>query len=386
MTTSTITAESDAYLAAVREQLDDLPEEERTDLLEDLAQHLADISANRAENGPGLTALLGLPAQYAADLRAAADLPPRVAPPVTATKESLTMRLGRSFPARAGMAAWRQPLIVKTRQFLPELRPAWWVLRGYLLIAIPALWDPDSSDDFPIPTVGGSHAAGLVFTVLAIAASVALGNRVLGKGRWLVIAGNAFLVISGLSLLSNLEYRMDQGPGYVNFSSPSPDYPLASPHGPVSNIFPYAADGTPMENVLLFDQDGRPLRTAMQQWWADGCDRVVTHPQAEDGVGVEFAYPKGYVLTENNSGLACQVEGYKPVVPLPTFGQKPGSSIEMVPEFAEGKVPFGPFSGPPLIERDRPFPGLFNSQTEGEIAPPPSLDPVPAVPVPAPIG
>ena len=45
MTTSTTTAESDAYLAAVRDELDDLPEEERTDLLEDLAQHLADISA-----------------------------------------------------------------------------------------------------------------------------------------------------------------------------------------------------------------------------------------------------------------------------------------------------------------------------------------------------
>ena len=52
MTTTTTTAESEAFLAAVKEQLSDLPEEERTDLLEDLAQHLADISADRAEDGP----------------------------------------------------------------------------------------------------------------------------------------------------------------------------------------------------------------------------------------------------------------------------------------------------------------------------------------------
>ncbi|HEX2052316.1 MAG TPA: hypothetical protein VHJ78_01140, partial [Actinomycetota bacterium] len=64
MTTSTTTPEAEAYLAAVREQLDDLPDEERTDLLEDLAGHLADVSANRGPDGPPLEGLLGAPAQY----------------------------------------------------------------------------------------------------------------------------------------------------------------------------------------------------------------------------------------------------------------------------------------------------------------------------------
>lgn len=74
MTTTTTTAESDAYLAAVKDQLSDLPEEERTDLLEDLAQHLAEISANRQADEPDLSTLLGAPERYAAELRAAADL------------------------------------------------------------------------------------------------------------------------------------------------------------------------------------------------------------------------------------------------------------------------------------------------------------------------
>lgn len=382
MTTSTTTAESDSYLAAVREQLDDLLEEERTDLLEDLAQHLADTSANRAPDGPPLTTLLGSPAQYAAELRSAADLPARSGK--TVPHESIVMRLGRALPVRAGQSIWRQPMVVQVREFVPQLRPAWWVLRGYLLIAIPALWDPDSSDDFPIPTVGGSHVAGLFFAALAIAASVALGRRSLGKGRWLVIAANTFLVFSGLSLLSNLEYRMSTGPSYVGFPSPNDEYPLTSRHGPVTNIFPYSANGTPLDQVLLYDQDGRPLKTAMQLWWADNCERVIAHPQAEDGVAVEFAYPKNYVLNESFTGEACEAQVSKPSVPLPIFGEEPDSSKETLAPREQSTLQFGPASSPPPISRAKtPSPALFDGRTggealpvpeEGRLVPPPQLD------------
>jgi hypothetical protein len=319
MTTTTTTAESEAFLAAVKEQLSDLPEEERTDLLEDLAQHLADITADRAEDGPSLIALLGAPEKYAADLRAAADLPPRTAPVVT--KESFGARLGRSFPVRLSQKLWRKPYVTPVREFVPQLRPAWWVLRGYLVIALPALAAPNSTDDFPVPAVGGSNFLGFLFVVGAIVASVWLGIHPGGKWRRrLVIAGNAFLVMFALGVVSSVDYRMTGEPQFVSSSGvPSQVYQLSSPSGPVTNIYPYASDGTPLKGVLLYDQDGRPLRTEMQLWWADRCERAISHPRAADGVEVQHSYPKSYLLTGANGALSCNTEGYAPTVPVPTF-------------------------------------------------------------------
>ena len=337
MTTTTTTAESEAFLAAVREQLSDLPEEERTDLLEDLAQHLSDITADRAEDGPSLVKLLGEPEQYAAELRAAADLPPRTAPVVT--KESFTARLGRSGPVRLVQKLWRKPYVKPVREFVPQLRPAWWALRGYLLIALPALASPNSTDDFPIPAVGGSNFLGFLFVIAAVVASVWLGMHPGGKWRRrLTIAGNAILVMFALGMMSEVDHRMSGETQFVSASG-GPPYRLSSPHGPVTNIYPYAADGTPLKDVLLYDQDGRPLRTEMQLWWADHCERAVAVPRAADGVGVEFSYPKSYVLTGNNGAMPCNVEGYNPKVPLPAFAQTPAPSATAAPGETAGQQP-----------------------------------------------
>ncbi len=340
MTTTTTTAESDAYLAAVKEQLSDLPEEERTDLLEDLAQHLAEISANREADEPDLTTLLGAPEQYAAELRAAADLPPRTAPVVT--KESFVARLGRSGPARLSQKLWRKPYVVQVRDFVPQLRPAWWVLRGYLVIALPAFAAPNSTDDFPVPAVGGSNFLGFWFVVAAVVASVWLGKHPGGKWRRrLIIGANAVLVMFTVGLVSEVDYRMTGGPAFV--SAPAvPNYELNSPHGPVTNIFPYAPDGTPLKGILLYDQDGRPLRSEMQHWWADGCERALSFPQAADGVGVEHSYPKSYLLTGANGALACNSQSHTPGVPIPTFSPDPAPEAPSPPDQPEGVAPPAP--------------------------------------------
>jgi hypothetical protein len=339
MTTTTTTAESEAFLAAVREQLSDLPEEERTDLLEDLAQHLADITADRADDGPPLTTLLGEPEQYAAELRAAADLPPRTAPVVT--KESFTARLGRSGPVRLSQRLWRNPYVRPVREFVPQLRPAWWVLRGYLVGALPAIAAPNSTDDFPIPAVGGSNFLGFLFVLGAIVASVWLGKH--PGGRWrrrAVIAGNALLVMFALGLVSEVDHRMTGGPQFASSTGVPSEVPrLSSPHGPVTNIYPYASDGTPLKDVLLYDQDGRPLRSEIQHWWADRCQRAVSYPQAADGVGVEHSYPKSYLLTGSNGSLACNADGYTPQVPIPTFPATPGNVAPQAEQQATGSGP-----------------------------------------------
>ena len=113
---------------------------------------------------PALARLsLGPPEQYAAELgRPPSFHPEALRQPTTPIKESFTQRLSRSVPARVGLEMWRRREVKAVREFVPSLRPAWWVLRGYLLIAIPALWNPDNSDDFPVPEVSGSHFFGLL--------------------------------------------------------------------------------------------------------------------------------------------------------------------------------------------------------------------------------
>jgi hypothetical protein len=123
-----------------------------------------------------------------------------------------------------------------------------------------------------------------------------------------------------LGVVSSVDYRMTGEPQFVSSSGvPSQVYQLSSPSGPVTNIYPYASDGTTLKGVLLYDQDGRPLRTEMQLWWADRCERAVSYPRAADGVGVEHSYPKTYLLTGANGALSCNTDGYTPQVPIPTF-------------------------------------------------------------------
>lgn len=89
MSTTSVNPDGEAYLAAVRDELDDLPEEDRVELLEDLALHLAELSssANRDDDAPRLDSRIGPPASYAAELRSAAGLPreSRPAPPAPPT-------------------------------------------------------------------------------------------------------------------------------------------------------------------------------------------------------------------------------------------------------------------------------------------------------------
>jgi len=69
----------------------------------------------------------------------------------------------------------------QVRRLLTELRPAWWVLRGYLLVLVPCLVESDGVSDFPLPAPLGSHVLGLVFAVAAVTVSVALGRRSLPR-------------------------------------------------------------------------------------------------------------------------------------------------------------------------------------------------------------
>jgi hypothetical protein len=192
------------YAAAVRAAFADLPGGDREGLLEDLEDHLREVLS---ETGGPLEERLGPPDAYADELRSSAGLPPRSAAP----PGSPGLRLAWHVLQRSGRAV---------RDLLVELRPAWWVARGYLLVllvnALFARLLPSSGPvRFPLPAVFGSQALGLLTVAAAVAASVALGRRraTSAVGRRLRRVGNLAVAAFAIALL------LDLGRNYTPSSS-----------------------------------------------------------------------------------------------------------------------------------------------------------------------
>ncbi|MBW3536333.1 MAG: hypothetical protein KY395_01005 [Actinobacteria bacterium] len=332
------TREAEEYLDAVRAELADLPEEERGELLEDLAQHLTDIAADESRADVPLKDLLGAPADYASELRTAAGLPSKDSrrrmkvprPDVSAWLNNSS--LGQWVNGPAG-----QRLLGPSLSLFRELRPAWWVLRGVLLVAVFS-WP---ATGHPIPEVFGSRMFGLLLIGGVVALSVKVGR--LGYGGWkrLVVVVDVFVVLLALTV---------PGPPTTSqvlwLDRPS-NWDIVATHlGPVTNIYPYDAQGRPLDNVLLFDQEGRPFRVARQEQWPDGCDRVPTYPHTADGRPIEFSYPVNYTLDlepfaslpeehrallEKRMADQCQ-QIPRPLVPLPTFPPEVTTEVEPATE------------------------------------------------------
>ena len=251
--TTTTAGEVTRYLDEVRALLDDLPEDERNDLLDDLAVHLREVAA---ETDEPLERAVGSPGAFASELRSSAGLTggDRFGGPgpVAAARKSLEQ--GRRLVGQSGPYRWMRAL-------LPELVPGWWVLRGYLAVVVLSVLGGDHHfPHFPVPALLGSPLLGLVAVAVAVFASVSLGRRHQGEHgvRWLRVLD--VVVVIG-TLLAAGAVRQHVGPQYV-FSEAAPMAAggFSHPDGtPVTNLFPYDENGQLLDGVLLYDQDGRPV-------------------------------------------------------------------------------------------------------------------------------
>jgi hypothetical protein len=306
-----------AYLDAVAAELADLPVDERADLLEDLSLHLAALSEDGDDRPPVVR--LGRPAEYAAELRLAAGLPPR-----SAAGRAPLLRPAADLARRAATSRAGREL----RAFLPQLEPGWWVARGYLVALLVGVLAGGAASGFPLPSPGGSPLLGLALLLAAVPASVRLGQAVRRRGRALaaaVLVLDLALVAWAFGTATELPSRLQQT--VLVTPSAAVDQPLVSRTGPVTDIYPFAADETPLSGVLLYDQDGRPLQVGQQEWFADRCRRVLAQPRAADGVPVPHSFPQQYVLDPRGLALGggavepaqCVAERPRPPVPLPAF-------------------------------------------------------------------
>jgi hypothetical protein len=183
----------EAYVERLGACFADLPAAERTELLDDVAGHLAEVAA---EDGRPLADRLGPPEQYAAELRVAAGLP--------APGTAATTAFGRWKRRLGGLDRRTGPVVgyERTTDFLRQLAPAWWVLRGYAAAAV-LLWAVDGPS--LVPTIGGNAWAGGLISVAAVVASVWLGRRRPRAVPVRALAGAAQLVFAGLVLAATAQ-------------------------------------------------------------------------------------------------------------------------------------------------------------------------------------
>ncbi|GAA1794441.1 hypothetical protein GCM10009682_15260 [Luedemannella flava] len=254
MTTLTSTEISD-YLQRVRAALADLPAETREELLEDEPAHLAEVLA---EGGADLAGRLGPPERYAADLRAAAGLPPAtgaVRAPVVVDELLNNIKV---YASRADRAAGRLVGYPRLVDLAHLLRPGWWVLRGYLLglLVLLAARDEFFARLLPFRLNPGESLVWLLVVGAAVVASVRVGRATPGLSRWrrwAVYAAGALIVLLALVNLAPRAFQYESGPSYYN------------PFGGITDVYPYDQNGNPLDGVQFYDQNGNPIQIG--EYW-----------------------------------------------------------------------------------------------------------------------
>jgi hypothetical protein len=240
------------YVDRVRAALADLPPEARDELTEDLAEHLTEVAA---ETDDTLVDRLGAPEAYAAELRTAAGADGRAGPVsldrrLAAARHRVRARLS-TLDAQLG------PILgyARASEFLRLLRPAWWVLRGYLAAVLLAATVGGDLTLLPRPFHSG--ISGLVLLTAAVLVSIALGRNRDRLRRWprrLTGLASAALAVFGLFLLVSLDDHSQRGD--FSYEGVSVGNPLDS----VQDVFVYDEQGRLVRNARLFDQNGVPIR------------------------------------------------------------------------------------------------------------------------------
>lgn len=313
-----------AFVVRVREHLGDLTEEEQEELVGGLE---ADLSEQAAEG----TLVLPDPAQYAAELRAAAGLP--------LARRSRVLRLGSAprlaeWPdvARAQWFALTEHSSA-TRQawaLLETLRPAWWVLRAWIAVTLldqlvgpweyVTLW----------PTLG-APAVGPLLLVAAVVVSVLIGQGKLWPGsgldrtrlaRMVLLSLNALAVVAPLTFTGDGS-QVEMYARAVPYRSPEKPV-LRNGHDVVRNIYAYDAAGQPLVGVQLFDQKGRPVSVAPESSMGEGRERAVTCPWVNGTTPLFNVFPLRQRLQPHGT---CLGSADPAKVGEPAFSEPPLASV-----------------------------------------------------------
>lgn len=236
----TVSGQVRDYVLQVRAALADLPAE---DVEEFTTGMEADLSERLAEPGDGtLRDRLGEPDAYAAELRSAAGLPPRVA--LVEPKKPVAQRL-------SGLWSDVSSGVLAAMPWLHDLRPVWWAVRGFALATLPALMI--GTGIVWLGTFGAmvSVAAGLLARHGKLTGGWVRPVRVLGN-----IAAVLLLPIAFVLLVDRASYSE---PGYSEGDFAAP-VGLLNNGEQVANLYAYDESGRRIDKVRILDQNGRALQ------------------------------------------------------------------------------------------------------------------------------
>lgn len=275
------------YVAAVRAELDDLTRDEIEELTGGLEADLADALQNQ-EAAP--VVMFGAPADYAAELRSAAGLPPRRVRGGQGFGSPQTVALGLREVrdrAMAWLIAWEWWPDV--RDFVLTLRSVWWLLRGYIAYQFADQLITDAKQALPYSAVTWS------VLVLLMVGSLELGRRSHAQRgpRVLIAAGNALtLLLVLVAMIDSVStpgtYFADRDRTFTTVITQPPDKGLFNAGYQVVNVFPYDKNGQPLKDVQLFDDRGRPIapETAKYTGRNDEEVRLVPAVTSDGGMGL----------------------------------------------------------------------------------------------------
>ncbi|WP_125774677.1 hypothetical protein [Antribacter gilvus] len=295
---------TDGLEADLTDALLDLPDQGRVPVPvsdprgpREVPQRSEDTSWGEGGGGPvttvlDLAAVFGPAAAYAVELRSAAGLAPAA---VGEYRPPRRWAVGRGIVAayeavaERWRAVWRpfasSPAGSAILDFLKTLAPAWWILRGWVVVTVllfpfgmsVRLWPYDRAAQF--------------LMIVAIVVSVQWG-----RGKWLprrswaprlLMVASVGAAVAAVPLVlyvasAGQPYDYAGGSGYdagfndgynqAQFATSPVDY-LGEPGSDgvwvdgmqVSNLFAFDQDGNPLRNVQLFDDRGRPVRTISDQ-------------------------------------------------------------------------------------------------------------------------
>lgn len=294
-----------AYIGTVRAWLADLPAEDVDDLTLGME---ADLSERAAEGDVRLGDLLGEPEVYAAELRAAAGLPPRSAQVATASSAragSVVVSLRQAGDRLLGRFPW-----------LVDLRPVWWVARGVVAGWAVAM------------VLGTGHS--VLLPAVAAALSFVLGRwtakEPVARGvAAAVVAGN---VLAALLFLPAAVWYLDGriGDSGSSIDSYSPPAGLRLDGDQVQNLYVYDAQGNRVEGARVFADDGQAVVVdpTMSDWGPDGL------PYRADGT-VDVATDVFPLVVGDRDPWADPQTGWTPPLTLPPLPVVPSPGAVATP-------------------------------------------------------
>lgn len=313
------------FVAAVREHLADLSDDEREELVGGLEGDMSDLVAERGAEA------LPEPAAYAVELRAAAGFDP-VAPVVA--RPALGLRVSDVLDAAHDRwDALVTGLPGRPWELLVALRPVWWVFRAWLALSLLDLLWGRGSTGIGLGVVPSLGPWSWPLLVVAVVGSVLVGlgrvwpGRGGAGGRVVLLLLNALALLVAPVCLTGYTSAADVDGWYGGVAGAATySEGLVQDGRQVTNIQAYDAEGRPLVGVQLLDQRGEPLRVPRESWDEDAMEDVRLTPWRAGLRDVPNVFPMPERRTDNATGAWSK----EPELPAPPVASLPPVALDGV--------------------------------------------------------